>query len=267
MSSFHRLVYGFDDENNADVDIYGPCRKAILTFLMIRSLRSSCMNLINKQIILIIAKIIWSDRSTFLDLKQFYIPMYGTNDSNKVYGFEFGRINELFDNPSFVYNGELRLNTALPPVEIIDMYTKHFPKVKMHSHAMIQNVYTSHYACGSIMYGYWFEIEDKDDDGYQYEIEITTDITLDDNKIEFVNVSHTCMVGNTNRFCGIELCYIGGVECSDDMIEWHNMFSRTYKPVKILTPEEIEKRCDAIIKITLKYPILTFIPTMCYCCT
>lgn len=216
--------------------------------------------------------------------KKYYVDMYGQHEDT-IIGFEFGGIVGIFDNPPSVFDGELIFSKAKPPQEIIDLFKITYPNEEPECHAIIQGVYTYHYATGVIAYGYWIEplddLDDLDDNSNnEPDIEPVEDPLFEASccihsknyeGLELYNVAHT---SETEQFfIGQKISDMGYSELGGGTMELYENLTKSYKPCVIPKKEDVLKFLKDEFdipgdKIKLSYfPVLTFIPTMCYCCT
>src|SRR5205814_4568518 len=89
---------------------------------------------------------------------KYSLPMYGNSTKGEVFiGYEYDRINGLYDIPRTT-DSCLQLSSKKVPGEIKKQFKELYPDSKPKTYALIQNVYTSHYADGKIMFGYWVNV-------------------------------------------------------------------------------------------------------------
>lgn len=254
-----------------------PCRNAIFCFLCIRKYRRSILNTLPKEIMQIIVHKVWKDRSTFLsfEFETHHRYMYGHRDTDTYIGFTYDIIPSIFDTPSFVYGGEYCISNAAPPHGVVETYKKFFPKyIPSSIYILDGDIYTSHYVHGDIMYGFFFNISYEGD-------EIHKSFLLDENKFDIRAISHNLNC-KYKYFVGVTLNSIDGVEIPDTSIEngkkCHEKYNFKYmKPISHLKNEIIKHILKHAEDVTYhtedynmdmhEYPILGFIPQMCYCCT
>ena len=88
--------------------------------------------------------------------------MYGKPDGGGTFiGFEYGKIYGLYDNLHYSYDSLTLGNFAVPDF-IKTQFKIAYPNLNAKCYAIIQDVYTSHYANGNIMYGYWISTDDDE---------------------------------------------------------------------------------------------------------
>jgi len=272
-----KLIYGFviidkDDYCFRDLDkiIHEPVIKAIQYFTLIKKFRNKgIIELINKDIIDIICKKLWQRRKLFFDKKfidVFYRPMYGKPLEEEPYiGFEYDRVGDIFKDCMSIMNGKFQLSGATPPDDVVDFYKKYYPNKELRKFALIQEVHTSHYVSGHIMFGYTIKVHDEN-------CELDVHTHYDD--IDLYGIDHVSK-RDYNFFIGKEIEYFNGIEQPEDAVLFAEFIHKVYKPIK----ENLLSRQDVIKILQNRYelnesemtlsdfPILTFIPTMCYCCT
>jgi len=254
------------------------CYDCIMTLLAIRWFRSSMLSPLDKNVVILIARIIWNDRHSYIPLDTFYLPMYGTYQNEPYYGFEYTTVCGLFESPPYVVvSGKnccdgLSIVTADPPKQIANLYQKHFPNLKPHSFALIDNVYTSHYATGDIMFGFFC----KDKDIYD-----ANDLEVHAwNSGVVAEIAHCYKNKNNNDFdyfCGIKLFEGGGgIECPEDAIKFAEMLQRRHvvpkrhrnvRKFKEFLRTKLFSEDIHSYKFQTEYPVITFVPQMCHCCT
>ena len=268
---FIRLIYGFYTDDISVLE--KPCTAAAISLILIHKE----LNHVPKEILQIIIMNLWELRSSFVnDLNIYYRPMYSKDLKDELYvGFDYDHISDIFvDSPS-IYSGQFRLSGGAPPQEIIDSYSKHFPDLKLTNYALLQNAYTSHYASGNIMYGYYVNYDGVSNWDELHDLFYRDDTVLD---LEIVGVDHASSKHKCELFIGITLGSISGVEDCDDAENNAKALSKIYEPVKIPSKQEILKELNIKLaneeinsclseKHFSSYPVLTFVPTMCYCCT
>lgn len=200
--------------------------------------------------------------------KQFALPMYGKQDAgDKFIGFEYARIDGLFDNYTHDSDKLILVNSE-PRQELMEMFRETWPDLKAKSYALIQNVRVSHHANGVIAYGYW--VHTKNDDILDL---IAKNINNSKKKMGFISVSHN-MVKSTpsEHFYGIILEYLPSCEDgADDCVTLAKKLRKTYEPVEIPSKSKCKERIVELLNnddFTLgKTPEIVVISTMCYCCT
>lgn len=265
---FIRLVYGFAGDNTSSI-IEMPCRRAILCLLTIHQFSNdSIISQIPKEIILIIAKQLWDFRQSFVaPLNVFYRPMYNKDYIGEpYYGFDYGHVVNIFKESQAISAGTYQLSSAEVPIEIVNLYSKYFHGIEMKRYALLQNVYTSHYASGYVMYGYYF-VDDMSIGIEKDHEEIEVDgITLS----VIICIAHTA--NYYENFIGIEMGKFQGTE-SDEEAE-HNAMIIHNKYIPPIIPSR-ERILDCLNKNSMRvtdnqldlFPMMSFVPTMCYCCT
>lgn len=268
---YHSLIYGFSE---VDKMIYQPCKNAVYELLLLKKYSDCILSKIPKDLLLMICNILLDEKSSFLDNDYFQIHsriMYN-NPCEYYYGFEYGRIDNIFVDAPAVFNGSLQLSNAKPPQEVIDYYEKHFggfgcESARPKHFALLQNVYTTHYACGYIMFGYSIKPE-KFADEYDH-----PSLGVIDNECTFTDLSHVSK-RDYIYFIGTIIACFDGIEDSEGAEVLAEKLKDKYVPPKnFISRDRILKILTDKYRFPLgqfeisHYPILTFIPTMCYCCT
>lgn len=186
-----KLIYGFSpNESIRYKDVIKVCYDCVMTFLAIRWFRNSILSYQDKNIIKMIARLIWNDCENYLPMYQYYyLPQnfFFNNQypSNKfgsdlgdpyIIGFDFGHIYNIFEyNQDLSLNGELKLNICPPfsqesqvlsqlsvtegvPLHIINLYKKHFPHLDAKTFASIYEptLYDSHI---TVVCGFYVDTE------------------------------------------------------------------------------------------------------------
>jgi hypothetical protein len=186
--------------------------------------------------------------------------MYGNPDrGNRFIGFEYGRINSLYDQLHYCYKGELKFTSSEVPDEIKETY----PNLVGSCHAIIQNVRNSHYVSGKVMHGYW--VYSDSDYGLCDTIGDDLDHRLNKNFIDH-NMTDTNSVPS-HIFIGIQLMRLN----TEDTEELAWQLSRSYSPKnsRLSSREDVLKVLHEInpsVRIS-EIPMLCLIQTICYCCT
>ncbi len=210
--------------------------------------------------------------------KQYTMPMYGGSENHKFIGYEYGRINGIF-NQLHYDTTELHFSHSKVPDKIVELWKKTYPKLEAKCYAIIQDVYTCHYANGYVGYGYWmFEYDNCD--GYCFGNDLES---LEHHYIS--QISHTMKDTPSSLFCGVNLNEFSNIDELDDCEELAEQLCQVYKPSSKLASREtiimhitgnvlsklnhnirriIMTKLDDILSPT---PVIAFIPTMCYCCT
>ncbi len=238
MSQHHKLIYGFipdDDAETDDGDLL-PKIKAIYPF------------------------------------REFWLDMYGKHDTRFI-GFEFGKVSGIFDNPPAVYEGELCFTKADVPGKIVDNFKAKYPNQEAEKYAIIQDVYTSHYACGSIVYGYKI-IQNKDDDDETVEDALFHGTWEKFGEMQLLRFSHNAENGDAYVYT------IGNVveefvtcEVPEECPQLFEQLTKNYTKTNLSEKGIIKQKLVSCLEIDydsieLSYlPMLMFVPTMCYCCT
>ena len=249
-----------------------PCIKAISCLLQVYKSRTCLFSKLPEDVFDHILLLLWSsfELSFVDDIKSYYRPMYGTDFMKERYlGFDF--YHHKLSNRSLydVYEGIYCLCPSQPPKLIQDIYQKHYGDVvNLEAFALIQNAYTSHYVSGNIMYGYYFNVED-DDCLSSHSLDANLEIVIIDhlykNEDHFKNEDYL-------YFVGVILDEIDGVEKPKDAARNATVYQKRYdtKDIENLLPpyEDIAVLLDDLSYINMThYPVITFIPTMCSCCT
>ena len=303
-SVFIRLVYGFCLEEleikgkgmacdnpgtiidefyqSFDKFISAPCRMAILCFLCIKKYSQSILSNVPRDIIFMISKKVWDDRNTFLPLNMetHRRYMYGRRDTDTYIGVTYNIIRSVFDHPTFVYGGEFCMSYSEPQSSVIELYQKFFPNyIPSKIYILDGDIYTSHYVYGDIMYGFYFNVTLETYIGSE-----NTKINNIDFKI--YDVGHN-LHSKYTKFVGISLDSVSGVDEPVISMENANVFHKKYNYSEIVQQYgDLYKMKDDIVKAIIEfysdsedhynediqvdiheYPILGFVPLMCYCCT
>ena len=203
--------------------------------------------------------------------KHYSLPMYGgdSEDMSKQFiGFCIDSIYGIMDNYKAYYSGHLQFSTASVPEFIKDEFKNNFPEeITPKCYALIQNVYTSHYCYGSIIYAYEIDTSKLGDEVYDIDIEtirIKSDIyTISKSGGHNMEKSPDYFIGNI----------IEDLETCEDHESCEKLADQLMKPYHI--PMQLSSKSELIneikeidYRLTLsKYPVLTFIECMCYCCT
>lgn len=247
----YRLIYGFV---NDDPNILS--RSSVSTLLTIYRNRESIFSELPFELIQIIIKCMLENNDVLPPLFKIYHPhLYSRPDTNQRYvGFDYGHVKNLYTDPPFVYAGELCLSTAKPPIEVIDICHELFSGIQMKQYALLQDVYTSHYANGCIAFGYWIN-------NHYFE---TDEIHVGEHKLDFIVPAHT-LEREATIFLGVILDWIVAVEDEDDSCQSVNTIHKPYYPVSLPSRDKIIKALkDGKLS---PLPVLTFIPLNCHCCT
>ena len=203
------------------------------------------------------------------DLFKIYsLPIYGyPRKGDHFIGFEYGRINGLYDYLHYSYEGELKFTQCEVPNVIKQLFKDNYPDLVGSCHAIIQNVRNSHYASGNVMYGYWIITDDED-----YLINAIGEDLGHDLTIE--SVGHNMQDTNSipsNFFVGITTERFASNEDEDDHQHLAKQLSGSYsfKDCKLPSREDILIVLHKIhpnLNIT-SIPMICLIQNMCHCCT
>ena len=261
-----------------------PCKTAIVTFLCIKKYALSVLSNVPKDIILMISKKVWDDRKNFLPFKleKHSRFMYGRRDTDTYVGVTYDILQSVFNHPTFVYSGEFCMSTAEPQQSVVRSYKKFFPKyVPSKIYILDGDIYTSHYVAGEIMYGFFFNVNS---DEY-----IDGNIRVNDIDFRISQVGHN-LESKYDKFIGICLDSVDGVDSPVVSMENANVFHNKFSFANIadkyghiddmkdfIKKEIIDLYIDmqadgdgdgSVIDVDIHdYPIIGFIPQMCYCCT
>jgi hypothetical protein len=192
--------------------------------------------------------------------KKYSLPIYGIPDKGEHFiGFEYGRINGLYDHLHYCYEGELQFTRSEVPDGIRELFEKTYPELTGSRHAIIQNVRNSHYASGRVMHGYWILNDMCDVEGSKLGHDLMV-LSIDH------NMSHTNSTPS-HALIGINLAFFE----QDDSEELADKLSRLYssRNSKLPSREDVLRILHTIhpdIRIS-EIPMLCLIQTMCYCCT
>lgn len=212
------------------------------------------------------------------------MPMYGNfyNKNEKGYnqrtfiGFEYGMIKGLYDHATTKFD-DMQLSQDIVPDVIKQSFSECYPDIEPKCYALIQNVYTSHYASGLIMYGYFMDLEATENVDEDYDIRELVD-RMQGNKdfdfdIEYFSAGHNMKYPNDYMcFVGKKVTELPCLEDSDESAILAEQLTKVHsRPTNIKTSEEIKNIIEKfgelkVIKST-KIPQMATIQTMCYCCT
>jgi hypothetical protein len=201
--------------------------------------------------------------------KKYTLPMYG--DSNKgesFIGIKYGKIDKLYKNyTSNEHN--LLLLCSEPSLEIKKLFSRIYPDLEGDCHALIQNVYTSHYASGVIAYGFW--IYPKNEEVLDLLNEESFFLSKQDMGV--IPVSHIMEKSTPSAyFYGKVITVLKPLEePADDCKKLAKKLSKLYEPVAISdycsSTTSLAKKIKTNEFFLHKYPEIAVISTMCYCCT
>lgn len=211
--------------------------------------------------------------------KRYSLPIYGYPEEGEHFiGFEYGRINGLYDHLHYTYQGELTFTQAQVPEEIKRLFKETYPELIGSCQAIIQNVRNSHYTSGNLMYGYWIITKkDEYDDWHDeiFDISSGADFT-DGNKLglEITSVGHNMEDTNTmpsEFLIGMRIATFTANEGEGDHQDLAKQLSKSYSSDGSGLPSRNEilvilHRIHPDIQITL-IPMLCLVQQMCYCCT
>lgn len=198
--------------------------------------------------------------------KKYYLPLYGNPHSGEcIIGFEYNRVYGLYDNLHYSYT-KLNIVDNEVPNDIITLFEKCYPNLKGTTHAIIQDVYTSHYASGVIMCGYWILNE------YDYVNDELFDISMKETFLD--NLTIHCLGHNmkdcpSQYFIGRILSHLSSNEAEDNHHDLAEELSQTYTQISIPSKDKILSELHKIsTDITISIiPSIVLLQTMCYCCT
>ena len=199
--------------------------------------------------------------------KKYSLPMYGS-PGDKFIGFEYGRIYGLYDKLHYTYGDTLSFTSATVPDKIKLPFKETYPTLKGSCHAIIQNVYTSHYTSGSVMHGYWInQIENEDK---ILEIVYGAEMETYGHDLVIKEVGHN-MLCNDKYFIGFTIKEITANECDTDHEKLAKQLTKTYSTNNSKLPERdvilrILHNIDPQINLS-QLPMLCLLQGMCYCCT
>ena len=120
----------------------------------------------------------------------------------------------------------------------------------------ISNVYTEHYVSGYIMFGINVTTNVEDLDVYE---------PIDEN-ISLHDYSHN-HVRKDEYFVGFELIYLAPGDENANSEDFLKRYFPTEEQISYLKSDEFKKLLENNELVPSSSLILTFVPTMCYCCT
>lgn len=200
--------------------------------------------------------------------KKYTAPM-NSNTTTEFIGLEYGRVCGLYDSLHYSYGNELQLCTETVPDFFIELFEKCYPGVTGKSYAIIQDVYTSHYVYGTIMYGYWITAQANI-------VDELCDLKLDKKwkNTEIKLPGHNMKDLPGELFIGISLGELSQCEDNDsrDYFKLAKQICKKYTlddEPDILSRNTILKLLHTInpeIDISI-IPQIALIQNTCYCCT
>lgn len=207
--------------------------------------------------------------SVIAPFQKYTAPM-NSNDTVEFIGFEYGRVCGLYDSLHYSYENELQLCAESVPDSIIGSFADYYPGVTGKSYAIIQDVYTSHYVWGTIMYGYWITTNNKKVTGELCDLEL-------DKKWKNVEIKlpgHNMKDLPGDLFIGKSLGELSQCEDNDvrDYYKLAKQICKTYmidNETNLPSRNTILKRLHKVnSKIDISIiPQIALIQNMCYCCT
>ena len=191
---------------------------------------------------------------------------FSVSEDLKFIGFQFDRIDRLYQD----YNHStdiLTISNSSPSQAMKDLWNETYPEIEGKCYCLIQNVRVSHYANGSVVYGYW--IYTKDDETS----DLLSDLRGDDinNMIIFCPDHVQSDQTPASFFYGKLLAELPSNEDEDELLAENFM--------KIHKSQNISSRSECLNNIVNKLetnpknitlserPEITVICNMCYCCT
>lgn len=201
--------------------------------------------------------------------RSYSLPMYGSADDTVYIGYEYGRINGLYDEYKQI-NENGKICEFSVPQKIKDLFKILYPGETPKCYALIQNVYTSHYCYGSVVYGYPIIAKSGNKDDL-YEILVEDCNSKDDDGMVIISSD-----GMGHNMKNLPSQYIYGkakelvvCEDEDDCEELALQLTSTHiRPTLESRDVLLERLSDYSTDITLAAePIFTIYQQMCYCCT
>jgi len=204
---------------------------------------------------------------TIEPFQKYTLPMYGAPDGgdDEFIGFEYGRIYGLYDNLHYAYDGSLKLTNCSVPSSIKELFNITYPLVIGKCYAIIQDVYTSHYANGNIAYGYWI-FTDNDETCDKLSDMSYNESTGD---INVLCPGHNMKNIPSQYFYGKIIKRLPENECSDDCEKLAKQLCKSYTSINIPSRDNMLEelhQIDPNIKLST-IPIIVLLEGMCYCCT
>lgn len=212
-------------------------------------------------------------------IKIYSLPLYGCNkcddEENMIVGIEYGRIYNLYENAKYTYDNKMQISDATIPDKIKHIFDQKYPNIKGKYYAVIQNVYTSHYVSGLIMYGYWILSENV--------LDLDTEILLGDviysyndidNEYDIIQCGHNMKHTPSKKFIGKILSYLDETEtgeCCESLAKKFRKINST-ENIEILSTEDLHLSLNELAGAPLHIrfspaPMIAVIQTMCHCCT
>lgn len=201
--------------------------------------------------------------------KKYALPMYGNPyGGEKFIGFEYGRIYGLYDKVHYTYGDTLSFTSATVPDNIKSLFEETYPTLKGTCHAIIQNVYTSHYTSGSIMYGYWINQINNEDK--ILDIVYGAEMETYGYDIQIKEIGHN-MSNSVQFFIGVNIKEFVANEGDRDHEKLAEQLTKAYSTTNSKLPERdvilrILRNIDPQINLS-QLPMLCLLQNMCYCCT
>ena len=202
-------------------------------------------------------------------LAQYGDPTYGDH----FIGFEYGRVNGLYDYMRYCYQGSLQLTQCEVPSEIQRLFEETYPNLTGSCLAIIQNVRNCHYVSANVMHGYWIQYTGDETEEVDWIDEIS-DLSYGsklEHKLEIVRADHNMRDTNSVPFEFFIGVRIDQFEEQDEPEILAKQLSKSYSSENSGLPSrkdvlEVLHKVHPDIQIT-QLPMLCFLQTMCYCCT
>lgn len=192
-------------------------------------------------------------------IQIFYPKMYGEYDKEYMYvGILLETYDGLFDDCIEPCNKLKFFKSRSISWKTRHIMEKAFPNETFDIYCLLDNVYTSHYACGNIMYGFYLKIAKNDIDKARAHDEL---VYLECNQ----------RINDNVFFYGINVCCIEGLDSPDvSKKPSHRLakqLTKTYNVKKLKLPALDLTVLDNLTYKKISHTGLSFIQTMCYCCT
>lgn len=209
--------------------------------------------------------------------KRYWLPMYGREDGGETFiGYQYNVIRGLYDKLHKSTTHTLRINNHKVSNEIRNEFKKEYPGVRGRKVALIQNVYTSHYATACVAYGYFIATRsDTDLDNLDTEAMSDKPMIVDGVNLNVIEVAHD-MADNLNKnytryFYGrIIEKFVALEDGETDPEKLAKQLNKLYKSVKLPSKQVMESQLQTIAEnsnLYGNYPILAVLETMCHSCT
>lgn len=191
--------------------------------------------------------------------QKFTLPKRDGSDHYFI-GFQYGQVDLLYDKLHSGYGESFTVCHSKPSQEIKDLFKQCYPDLKTTTYALFQNVYTSLFSNGVIMYGYW--ISNFDYDGL-YTIQ----------KMEVCVPAHTMENKYSDKqFIGIILTELPSFEDQNPK-DLHKVAKKLTKRYK--KPIDLARRSNLLTELSAidpeaelsPFPMFAVIPLACHCCT